>query len=84
MIHMRARGEQSIFGMKVSVSLLAVTPSDKPSFPVSRHRSRRIHKKLEQRCGPQFPPKPACFRIGDSFVMHPSLWAELRRVFRNE
>ncbi len=60
------------FGVPVIVSDHCMVRSKAPAFPVSRHRSRRVHKKLEKRFGPQFPMEPASFLIGDRLVMHPS------------
>lgn len=46
-------------------------------FPESRHRSRRILKKLIRRHGGEFDYKPASFQIRNTLVIHPTLLREL-------
>jgi hypothetical protein len=63
-------------GLKVIISPLAVQKV--LAFPVSRHRSNRIHKKLVKRFGGQYLEKPAGYQIGDTLVIHPVLWEQLK------
>lgn len=49
------------------------------NFPPSRHRSKRIHKKLVKRFGSYEKRKPATFQIGDTIYMHPVHWHEMQR-----
>jgi hypothetical protein len=49
-------------------------------FPYSRHRSKRIHKKLMRRFGGEFRMTPCIFRYGDKFIAHTSMRAEIERA----
>lgn len=51
-------------------------------FPESRHRSRRIHKKLCRRFGGEFARKPAMFRVGGRIVAHPALRGQIEHAMR--
>ena len=64
-------------GMQVIVSEAAVTKER--LFPESKHRSRRVHKKLVKRFGGEFRRVPAAFMVGGRAIMHPDYYAELRR-----
>ena len=44
-----------------------------------KKRSRRLHKKLTKRLGPQVWNKPVAFRTPMGIVMHPDLYEELKR-----
>lgn len=49
-------------------------------FPVSRHRSARIRKKLMRRFGGEFRKEPAMFKVGsNAIVCHPALYLTLQR-----
>jgi hypothetical protein len=52
------------------------------TFPVSRHRSRRVHKKLVKRHGGEFKKEPAIFQIQGRIYAHPTRYAELRAAFK--
>ena len=64
-------------GMQVVVSIHATERSG-PHWPV-KSRSRRLHKKLEKKRGPQFTEKPAAFKTPMGLVVHPAIYAELQR-----
>ena len=67
-------------GMKIHTTAACLTPADTPAFPVSRHRSRRLHKKLERRFGPQWPMRPAAYRLNDTtLLVHPRLLDRVQR-----
>ena len=66
-------------GVEIVVSDLALKDSDVRLFPESKHRSRRIHKKLVKRFGGEFRKVPCVWRMPDKIVMHPALYAELQR-----
>jgi hypothetical protein len=46
-------------------------------FPASRHRSRRIRKKLIKRFGAEFRQTPGMWRVGDAIYAHPSFKAQI-------
>lgn len=66
-------------GLEIVVSDLALKDSDVRLFPESKHRSRRIHKKLVKRFGGEFRKVPCIWRMADKILMHPTLYAELQR-----
>jgi hypothetical protein len=64
-------------GLQVIVSASALEATDERLFPVSKNRSKRIHKKLVKRFGGEFRQRPAIFRTPTAFIMHPSMYARL-------
>jgi hypothetical protein len=44
-----------------------------------KNRSKRLHKKLTKRLGPQVTQQPTSYRMGNRLVIHPYLYAELMR-----
>lgn len=54
-------------------STAALIESEERLFPESKHRSRRIHKKLVKRHGGEFRRVPGCYLCGDTLVIHPAL-----------
>lgn len=54
-------------------SVYALKATDERLFPFSKHRSRRIHKKLVKRFGSVFREVPAIFSTPQGFVIHPAL-----------
>ena len=46
-------------------------------FPPSKHRSKRVHKKLLKRHGVQYRDPPAVLRVGDLMLVHPALTAQI-------
>lgn len=65
-------------GMQIVVSATALEETTERLFPTSKNRSRRIHKKLVKRFGGEFVKKPAAFRMGDRFIMHPAVFETLK------
>lgn len=53
------------------------------NFPPSKHRSRRIHKKLVKRFGSYEKRKPATLQVGDRIFMHPAHWHEMQRQLKH-
>lgn len=52
-------------------------------FPASRHRSKRIHKKLVQRFGAEFRKVPCMWRTsGGTIIAHPSFKPRLEAALR--
>jgi hypothetical protein len=60
----------------------ALKDTDVRLFPASRHRSRRIHKKLVKRHGGEFRKQPCMWQLGDTIIAHPSYRAQLEAVIR--
>lgn len=66
-------------GMRLIFTASALKDSNERTFPVSRHRSKRIHKKLVKRFGGEFRKVPAIYSTRDTIFAHPSFKAELER-----
>lgn len=64
--------------LTILVSEHALKDSDIRLFPESRHRSRRIHKKLVKRHGGVFRKVPCIFKTPESIIMHPTLYREFQ------
>lgn len=68
---------------RIIVSDRALEQTEDRLFPESRHRSRRVHKKLVKRHGGEYRMKPAIFRLSNEvWAVHPVLAAELRATTR--
>lgn len=65
-------------------SIHALKQTDERLFPFSKHRSRRVHKKLIKRFGGEFRRVPAMFQTPQGFIAHPALRAEIERAFNTE
>ena len=65
----------------VSPHAFTLVVTDERQFPASRHRSKRIHKKLIKRYGGEFKVirEPTIWKMLDKIVMHPSLYEEFKR-----
>lgn len=64
-------------GLPVYVAYWALRPGERRTFPVSRHRSPRAHKKLCRRFGGEYALEPAVFQCGDFMVVHPALFERI-------
>lgn len=67
-------------GLQVVFTPHAVEKTDERLFPFSRHRSRRVLKKLIKRFGAEFRTKPAMYRVGNKLLAHPALQSEIVRI----
>lgn len=50
-------------------------------FPASKHRSKRVRKKLIKRHGGEYRKTPAVWRVGDKVYAHPALMAQFENAF---
>lgn len=66
--------------MKIIYNSYVLKDSKERLFPVSRHRSARIHKKLIKRFGGEFRSVPCMYKVGDTIYAHPSFKAEIERL----
>lgn len=64
---------------RISVTTSALVETHERLFPASKHRSKRIRKKLIKRFGGEFRMKPAAFQTPHGIIMHPTLYAELKQ-----
>jgi hypothetical protein len=73
----------NILGLQIVISPLAyeVVVTDRRLFPASRHRSKRIEKKLIKRFGGIWATeqKPLAYKAGDRLIVHPTIYEELKR-----
>lgn len=51
-------------------------------FPLSPHRSKRIHKKLVKRFGGEFRKKPAAYRTEGYIIAHPIIAIQIRHLLK--
>lgn len=65
-------------GRQFIVSELAVKDTDERLFPESKNRSRRIHKKLVKRFGGVFRKEPCAYQTPQGYIIHPTLYAQLK------
>lgn len=63
--------------LRVFESVHAVEPAGR-LFRESKHRSRRVLKKLIRRHGGELVMKPCSYMMGDTIVVHPSIAKALR------
>lgn len=69
-----------MFGLPITVTPLALRETAERLFPESRHRSRRVRKKLVKRMGGEFRKVPTIWRTPTGVVMHPVRYAEFRAL----
>lgn len=70
-------------GYRVVESVHALEPVnatiwDEPKF--SRHRSRRLWKKLRKKTARSHPGNPCIYQANGMLIVHPALMPELRRL----
>lgn len=71
-------------GLGIIVSEHALEDSDQRNFPVSRHRSARVHKKLVKRHGGEFRKVGCAFKMGGKLFMHPNIYAEFQKAMERQ
>lgn len=66
-------------GVRIIYDPLILADTEVRTFPISRHRSARIRKKLIKRYGGEFKREPAIFhdQVRNVFYAHPSFKAEI-------
>lgn len=67
----------SAFGTRIIFSVRALEATKERLFPESKHRSKRIHKKLIKRFGSEFRMQPCMFQTPAGIVAHPSFKAKI-------
>lgn len=66
-------------GTKIYWDMNALEETKERMFPVSKHRSKRIHKKLLKRFGGEFRKQPCIWKTPRGIFAHPSFKAEIER-----
>jgi len=72
----------NIMGLRLIVSENALEATEERLFPYSKHRSKRIRKKLMKRFGGEFRKVPAIFMTRDTIIMHPVMYEQFERAAR--
>lgn len=67
-------------GLRIIFTETALEATDERLFPASKHRSKRIHKKLVKRFGGEFRKRPCMWKIGNVIYAHPVYRAEINRL----
>ncbi len=67
-------------GLEIRFDMNALEKTEQRLFPSSKHRSKRILKKLIKRFGGEFKMKPCMFQMGNIIIAHPVFRAELQRI----
>lgn len=67
----------SFLGLPVTFSEYALEATDVRLFPASKHRSKRIVKKLVKRFGGEFKKQPCIWKTPQGFIVHPALREQL-------
>lgn len=67
------------FGVRIMVSDHALKDTDQRLFSASRHRSKRVHKKLIKRFGSEFKRVPCIYKTPQGLAVHPTMYAQLKR-----
>lgn len=70
------------YPVPIATSSYALQETNERNFPVSKNRSRRIHKKLCKRFGGEFKKAPAIFQTPRGFICHPSLYASVLHTLK--
>lgn len=68
--------------LRITFSDAAMADTDERLFPFSRHRSKRIEKKLIKRHGGVFRKEPMIYKTPLGIVAHPSFKARIEAQTR--
>ncbi|WP_457663654.1 hypothetical protein [Sinorhizobium medicae] len=71
-------------GLRITFSLAALEDTKERLFPTSRHRSRRIHKKLVKRFGGEFKRVPCMWKTPAGIIAHPAFKDQLEWALSQE
>jgi hypothetical protein len=66
-----------VAGIRIIFSVHALEATTERLFPESKHRSKRIRKKLIKRFGGEFRMQPCIFQTPAGIVAHPSFRARI-------
>lgn len=69
-----------IGGISIVFTEMALADTEERMFPVSKHRSKRIHKKLVKRHGGEFRKEPCMWQSGNTIFAHTKFKAEIERL----
>jgi hypothetical protein len=66
-------------GVPIIVTPDALKETEERLFPESKHRSKRIRKKLVKRFGGEFRKVPCIWQGPGKLFVHPTMYVELKR-----
>jgi hypothetical protein len=72
-------GPAAFAGMRVISDINCLKDTTERLFPISCHRSARIHKKLIRRFGGVYRKEPAMVKAGNIIICHPAIYNEVKR-----
>ena len=75
---------QTWCGLKIFVDPNVLEDTEERLFPESKHRSKRIHKKLVKRFGGEFMKAPCILKAPTAIYMHPVRYAEFQQQLAKE
>lgn len=64
-------------GLPIRTSTACLRETTERLFPASKHRSKRVHKKLVKRFGGEFRTVPAIFKTPVGLICHPAIYAQV-------
>ena len=73
-----------LFGLKLIFTDAATEATNERLFPPSKHRSKRIHKKLVKRFGGEFRKVPAMYKMGNTVYCHPAMKPRLDAALKHQ
>lgn len=68
--------------LDIHFTTAALEETEERLFPVSKHRSKRIHKKLVKRFGGEFKKEPAMWKVGNVIYAHPIYRQRIEAEFK--
>jgi nucleoside diphosphate kinase len=71
-------------GLKIYYTAAAVQPTEARNFPYSKHRSKRIFKKLIKRYGSEFVMEACILQAGGAIYAHPSMKRRIEDAVRQK
>lgn len=72
--------QMQMAGLRIIFSSYALEATAERLFPASKHRSKRIRKKLIKRFGSEYRMVPVIWQAGNVIYAHPALREKLRRA----
>ena len=71
----------SPLGTRIIFDMNALEATQERLFPESKHRSKRIHKKLVKRFGGEFRMQPCMWQTPIGIIAHPSFRSQIESAF---
>lgn len=78
------RERNNLMAVRIVYSPYALEFTSERLFPFSKHRSRRIHKKLVKRFGGEYRMRPVIWHTPGAIIAHPSFREQLEAAMARE